>query len=241
MNSGFTWQKEENMGSEGIVGVTEGAVVNDVYNRPINKYISRMSRPVAFYLGMDYTTPKFASLPRPLSWLMRDWTYGLNLQYASGFPILVPTAQNQLSAVLFRNTFANRVPGQPLFTVDPNCHGCYDPTTTFILNPNAWADPPAGQFGTSAAYYSDYRWKRTPSEDMSIGRIFRIKEKAQLQIRADFQNAFNRWRLGAPTSTNAKASQTRYASGETQTGFGDINTRAATSPRAGVIIVRISF
>ena len=89
--------------------------------------------------------------------------------------------------------------------------------------------------------YSYYRWKRTPSEDMSIGRIFRIKEKAQLQIRADFQNAFNRWRLGAPTSTNALASQTRYASGETQTGFGDINTRAATSPRAGVIIARISF
>jgi hypothetical protein len=173
--------------------------------------------------------------------VLRDWTYGMNLQYASGFPILAPTAQNQLSSVLFRNTFANRVPGEPLFTTDINSRSSYNPVTDFVLNPNAWVDPPAGQFGTGAAYYSDYRQMRRPDESISLGRTFRIGEKAQLSIRADFSNAFNRTRLADPTATNAKAAQVRYASGETQSGFGDINTRAAFSPRAGVIIARISF
>ena len=67
------------------------------------------------------------------------------------------------------------MPGVPLYTVDLNCH-CYDPNKTFALNPAAWADPPAGQFGTSAAYYSDYRTQRRPQENMNLGRTWRIKE-----------------------------------------------------------------
>ena len=51
----------------------------------------------------------------------------------------------------------NRVPGQPLFTENLNCH-CFDPSKTFVLNPAAWVNPPAGQYGTAAAYYSDYRF-----------------------------------------------------------------------------------
>jgi hypothetical protein len=62
-----------------------------------------------------------------------------------------------------------------------------------------------------------------------------------LQIRTDFQNAFNRRRLDTPISKNARAPQTRYASRETQPGFEDINTRDATSPRAAVIFARIGF
>ena len=38
----------------------------------------------------------------------------------------------------------DRVPGQPLFLQDPNCH-CFDPSKTFVLNPAAWVNPPAGQ------------------------------------------------------------------------------------------------
>ena len=71
---------------------------------------------------------------------VRDWTYGVFLEYASGSAAAVPSAQSNLNSHLFQGTFANRVPGQPLFTVDLNCH-CYDPKKTFVLNPNAWVDP----------------------------------------------------------------------------------------------------
>jgi hypothetical protein len=46
----------------------------------------------------------------------------------------------------------------------------------FLLNPNAWEDPPAGQYGVSPACYSDYHQQRRPSESLSIGRNFRLKE-----------------------------------------------------------------
>ena len=102
-----------------------------------------------------------------------------------------------------------RLPGQPLFKVDMNCH-CFDPNKEFALNPGAWADPAPGTFGTAAAYYSDYRYQRQPQENFAFGRTFRIGEKGMsFNIRAEFSNIFNRSRLPAtatnPTSTNALA------------------------------------
>ena len=96
-----------------------------------------------------------------MSWVVRDWQINALLGYSSGLPILAPVAQNNLNLSLLRNTagsqisYANRVPGQPLFTQDINCH-CFDPNKTFILNQAAWSEPGPGQWGTGAAYYSDY-------------------------------------------------------------------------------------
>ena len=85
-----------------------------------------------------------------------------------------------------------------------------------LMNPNAWADPAPGQFGTGAAYYSDYRYPRIPQENLAVGRTFRIGERASFNIRAEFSNIFNRSRLlilnssqgNNLTSINAKATRT---------------------------------
>jgi hypothetical protein len=240
--STFTWQKELTMGAEDsdTQGIT--ATVNDVFNRPMNKYISGLSRPFVFVTAANYRLPKLG-LNRAMSWAIRDWTLGAVLQYSSGVPIRSPIAQNRLSTLLFRDTFANRVPGEPLFTKDINCNSCFDPNKDFVLNPKAWVDPPAGQFGTSAGYYNDYRTRRRPSEALSIGRVFRIKERVALSIRADFQNILNRAQMNNPTSTNAKATQTvDSATGQTISGFGYINTgTVASAPRQGIIVARIQF
>jgi hypothetical protein len=241
----FTWQKELMMGAEqvGQLATTTGVAVNDVFDRPINKYLSMYSRPLVWITALNYTTPGVSG-NKVLSWIVRDWRFGAVLQYASGMPVLVPTAQNQLGSVLFRNTFANRVSGQPLWApgVDINDPSTYDPYSDFVLNPNAWVDPLEGQFGYSPAYYNDYRYRRRPSEAMSIGRSFRLKEGVTLSFRADFQNIFNRLVIGNPTATNAKATQVRNTStGETTGGFGDINTQAGTAPRSGIVVGRIQF
>jgi hypothetical protein len=242
LTSGFTWQKELMMGSEmESMAPWVSVAVNDVFDRPTNKYISGYSRPFTFFAAANYTVPSLQG-NKALSWVLRDWTIGAVLQYASGIPIRVPTAQNQLSTLLFRNTFANRVPGEDLWTVDINCHNCFDPNQDFVLNPKAWVDPPDGQFGVSAGYYSDYRQMRRPSEAMSLGRIFRIKEGVQFSIRADFQNIFNRTFMTNPSSTNAKATQFRNpVTGKPISGFGYIDTSTGTSPRQGIIVVRIQF
>jgi len=169
--------------------------------------------------------------------------------------IQAPFAQNNLNSILLRQTGtnltpANRVPNQPLFLKDVNCH-CFDPNKEFVLNPKAWSDPAPGTFGTGAAYYSDYRWQRQPQENFAIGRTFRLGEGGRsFNIRAEFTNIFNRARMPTPTSTSALATQTPTpdASGhvdtKTASGFGFINTGSAPSTpasRQGTIVGRFTF
>ncbi|MBV8842029.1 MAG: hypothetical protein JO307_04380 [Bryobacterales bacterium] len=129
----------------------------------------------------------------------------------------------------------------PLFTQDLNCH-CFDPNKTFVLNPAAWSNPALGQWGTAAAYYSDYRYERRPVENISLGRLFRIKERASLQIRGEFTNMFNRTEMNNPTATNALATPSVSPTGQTLSGFGYISTGTLfSSPRQGQLIARFQF
>jgi hypothetical protein len=249
--STFTWQKSLTNGTEigePNPGTTGNAVFNDVFNRSTNKYISRYDQPFLFNISANYTTPKFHG-NKILSYVAEDWTYGVYLQYGSGTPIPVPAANSSLNNYLFQGaSFANRVPGQPLFTKDLNCH-CYDPNTTFVLNPKAWADPAIGQFGTSAGYYNDYRTQRRPIENMNLGRTFRITEKMNFNLRMELTNVFNRGFWSDPTATSATASQITLPNGTTSAGFGRINTTTPTAfgsvanllPRQGVIVGRFVF
>jgi hypothetical protein len=243
-SSAFTWGKQLTQGVEDDFGRGGGVVVNDAFNRPNQKALSSYDQPLQFVLSGSYTTPKFDATNtgmKVVSWIARDWQIGTLVRYASGLPIVSPTSTNGLSTYLFQSTLFNRVPGVPLFTQDLNCH-CFDPNTTFVLNPAAWSNPAPGQWGTAAAYYSDYRYQRRPVENISLGRTFRIKERASLQIRAEFTNIFNRTEPNNPTATNALATQTRNAAGQTTAGFGYISTGTVfAAPRQGQLVARFSF
>ena len=226
----FTWQKE--------LTDAESTTVNDVYNLPVQKAISGSSIPLELAISFEYRSPTLPVSNRVLRAVSRDWTLGGTLRYQSGLPILVPYATNNLGTLLPRLvganiTYANPT-GQPFFTRDPNCH-CFDPNATFILNPAAWSQPAAGQWGVGAPYYNDYRWQRQPAENLSLGRIFRIKERLSFQVRAEFFNVFNRVFLSAPTATNAQATQVRTAGGQTVSGFGYINTTITNIQTGGAI------
>jgi hypothetical protein len=117
-----------------------------------------------------------------------------------------------------------------------------DPTKDLVLNPAAWTNPPAGQWGTAAGYYGDYRYQRRPTESMSLGREFRIRERSTFQIRAEFTNIFNRTEPVNPVSNNALATQTKNQTGQTTAGFGYINVATVFSqPRQGTLVARFSF
>jgi hypothetical protein len=262
--STFAWQKTLTIGTERDAnpGTNGNALTNNVFNRNNNKYISMFDQPLVFNISLTYITPRL-NIEKVASYALRDWTIGVFLQYASGLPIQSPYSNNNLNSLLFNQipnataaltagsgSFANRVPGAPLYTVDLNCH-CYDPSKTFALNPAAWTDPPAGQFGTSAAYYSDYRTQRRPVENVNFGRTWALgkSERApKLNIRAEFTNIFNRAFWNNPTATNALAAQTRAPNGNAASGFGYINTTTFSAstgpnilPRQGVLVARITF
>jgi hypothetical protein len=251
----FTWAKQTSTASPSNVTIpgTGTQAVSDVFNRSLNKFLSPFDQPFAFTVSASYTLPALHT-NKALSWAVRDWQINALMAYASGLPILAPLAQNNLNTVLLRNTtgsqvgYANRVPGQPLFLHDLNCH-CFDPNKVFVLNPAAWSQPLPGQWGTGAAYYSDYRNQRRPNENLGLGRIFRIKERYELNLRIEFNNVFNRAEMPIPTSTNAAQTQVTSKSGVPTAGFGFIatgntgivtNTQTPTS-RQGTVVARFRF
>jgi len=238
----YTWSKNQT-----TVEDQDGTTIptNDVFNRPLQKSISREDQPHVFVTAFNYELPAFgfAKTNRIARQALSGWTVGGILRYSSGKPIRTPTAQNNLSTLLFRGTNANRVPGQPLFLKDQNCN-CIDPNKDFVLNPAAWSDPAPGQWGTAAAYYSDYRYARRPDEQLSLGKIFRLRERMSLQFRAEFFNVFNRLQYNTPDSTNALAAQIRDANGVPTSGFGRINQGgvfADRPARSGQIVARFLF
>jgi hypothetical protein len=249
----YTWQKNMAMSAPNNVTIpgTGGQAVNDVFNRSTNKYLSPFDQPQVLNFAVTYTVPGMklgdGMGMKTLAFAAKDWSLSTFFQYASGIPFLAPVAVGNtgtapLQNLLFRQTYANRVAGEPLFTQDLNCH-CFDPNKEFVLNPKAWSQPAEGQFGGGAAYYTDYRQQRRPAESMGFGRIFRFTERMNLNLRIEFSNIFNRSVMPNPVSTNSSQTQTRNAGGTPTAGFGFINSQtvAATSPRQGTVVARFQF
>jgi hypothetical protein len=268
----YTWQKELTNGTNSNTSYVTPSppLINDVFNKSLDKQISGFSVPQELIIAFNYTTQKIelnSGGGRALSWLARDWTIGGVLRYQSGLILQTPFSTNNLLANLGRGpgnnpalwgggyTFMDRVPGQPLFLVNPN--STFDPTQQLVLNPKAWVEPPYGTFGTSAPYYNDFRWQRQPAESMSFGRIFRIKERYQLQIRAEFQNIFNRLFYQAPADGapfgfpfTSVTTPTLHGNpgGTLSQGFGYVNwvnggltQFGGAQPRSGQIVGRFTF
>jgi hypothetical protein len=271
VNASYTYQKEEVLGTNSASPYfTAGqVVVNDVNNRMQNKQLSSLDHPQVLTVTFNYTTQKNkfggdGAGGKALQWLSRDWTFGGVLRYQSGVLVETPGANNnflyqlgvgsQDNPALFSapEGLENYVPGQPFFSVNPNSH--FDPTKTLVLNPAAWTQPGAAQFGVSAPYYIGNRWQRQPAESLSVGRIFRVKEKYQIQVRAEFQNVFNRVFFSVPASGGATGTATAAgftnpfpvtgsSAGALSGGYGYVNSfnGFGTTPRTGQIVMRFTF
>jgi hypothetical protein len=216
---------------------------SDVFNRQNLKSLTAGGIPVIFVVGFNYETPKMTS-NKFVRAAVGGWTVGGVLRYQSGTLIAVPTSNNNLTSHVFQTTRMERVPGQPLYLKDLNCH-CIDPYKDLTLNPAAWRDVPQGQWGSSTPFYNDFRNMRRPDEQFSLGRRFslgKIREGMSLQIRAEMFNAFNRTYLanpgGAPNNATTYDNQGRLSGG-----FGRIDPTAVTGglPRNGQLVGRFQW
>ncbi|HVW83278.1 MAG TPA: hypothetical protein VHB50_01290, partial [Bryobacteraceae bacterium] len=229
--SAFTWSKSE---------ANPAGTVNNVFNREVQKSISSFDQPLIFNTGFTYQLQSYG-LKNWTKHVVAGWQLSGLFAYSSGLPIPTPTATTNQSSLLFQNTLMNRVAGAPLYLKDLNCH-CIDPNKDFVLNPAAWVNPAAGTWGTSAPYYSDFRYERHPVEQASIGRVFAIKEKRTLEIRAEFFNIFNRTYLANPALTAPTSPQARNKAGAPISGWGYINpTSLYAQPRNGQLVARFTF
>ena len=252
----FSWQKSLDIGVDNTVpgsgptvvngGGTPTSYVNNTVAAPFaSKSISALDQPLLLEIAASYVLPKWHSLGKA-SWFVQDWQIGTLLSYSSGLPIPAPAATTSIANQLFQGSLMDRVPGAPLYTVpDLNCH-CYDPSTTPVLNPAAWVNPPAGQFGTAAMFYGDYRFQRHPQENINVGRTWKFGERMTFNLRLEMYNVFNRAFYNNPSYTNPTLPVTHNGLGNLAGGFGYISTvfsqtNQLAQPRNGDIVGRFTF
>jgi hypothetical protein len=270
----YTWSKGlTNAANSNTSYLTpEDPILNDPYNTRTIKQLSGFDQPQVLVMSFTYTTPKIKqnflgdnAAGKGVNWLARDWTVGGVFKYASGQLIASPESNNTLWNTMGiggtplngvsnfggSEPLENYVSGQSCLAVNPNSH--FDPTTTVALNPARWSNQTTETFGDAAPYYGNCRWQRQPAESLSLGRIFRVKEKYQLLIQAQFFNVFNRVIYPLP-STGATSSVTAPTfsnpfpgsaapTGALNGGFGFVNTLngAGTNPRSGQLVARFTF
>jgi len=256
----YAWQREFTVGAETFdtAFATVQPAINDLNYYTNSKTLSGLSIPHRLVVAANYLVPTW-NTNKFVSYILRDWQIGAVLTYASGFPIKVPVSNNKIEQQLSLcapqsvlggcnnspyypapASVANRVKGQPLFLGVDDLNSNYDPNAQFVLNPAAWQDPAPGTFGSSSMYYNDYRYARQPNENMSLGRIFRVREGMDLQIRIELMNLFNRVRNPLPTADNALAPQIDD-NGKPVAGFGYVNAINAGGQRTGQLVMRFTF
>ena len=232
-SAAFTFSKE----------LATGQAVNDVFNQPNQKSLVSSSQPFLFVMSWEYEMahelPRLTQNNLALN-ILGSWRLSGLLRYASGLPIPVPSSQGNLSSLVFQSTRMNRVNGQPLYLENLNC-GCIDPNSQLVLNPKAWQDVPNGQWGVSAPFYNDFRYARTPSEQLSLARSFRFRERVSIEVRAEFFNIFNRLLYPNPSASNPLATTTYNSAGQLSGGFGWINPTSVGGERTGQLVARIQF
>jgi hypothetical protein len=238
VTSNYTFSKTENIGNTAING--------NAYDRGEQKGLDPVDIPHTFVNAITYMTPA-ATGNKLIRNLTRGWTVAATLWYGSGALIQAPASQlSKWSTYTFEsNVPMMRVPGAPLYLLNPNCR-CINPNNINdrVLNPAAWADVQPGQISPGSYYYNDYRGPHQINENGTFGRTFQFKERFKLSVRAEFFNMFNRVALGTPTSSNPTATTTVNNATGAISGFGYYSvgsTGVIGSPRNGDLVARLQF
>jgi Carboxypeptidase regulatory-like domain len=237
----YTWAK----------GLTRPAP-QDFFNPNGSRWTLQQIPPQTLTFNVTYTVPRFSFIPKYANVVVRDWQVSWSANYQSG-AFLAPPVNNTTAEFLTSEDVRN--PGVPLYTVSNiNDIHSYNPETQQVLNPKAWSACPVNTVcGSTSMLYSDFRGLRAPRESANIGRHFRIKEKYDFYIRAEFVNIFNRTILPNPSTASPQTAPAANGAGAFTGGFGVINVYqtpgsypAAANPayavgRTGTLVARFQF
>ena len=236
----FTWAKS----------ITRIATFNDWTNFSTQKALDANSIPKSLSMNVMYQTPHltsgFLAGNRIVGAIFSDWQISAVLRYQSGDLITAPTSNNNVSNYLASAStqYMTRVPGQSLYLTDMN--GKIDPTQQLMLNPAAWAEcGPTATFGCGAPRFTDFRQRRTPQEDIGLGRRVSLSsEKSRyFEIRVEMYNPFNRIVFPSTAVGNPITAPTRNSNGQLTGGFGfmNVNNITAGTARNMLVVARIAF
>jgi len=218
---GYVWSHDL-----GDVDSTPGyfaAGVQNAYNRRAEKAPNSNDFPQAITASYTYELPmgagkRFRSGSTAVDrYVLGGWSIAGIHSYSSGdvlgetTNLRLPTTGDSLAQTQ-PNVRPNAVLGvNPSYGV--SCGGGFNPYTTRLLNPAAFADPGPFQFGNAPRYIGYFRGCGHASENISLLKTIPIKEKANLRFSMDWFNAFNRHQFGDPGTDIDNPTSYGYVSG----------------------------
>ena len=236
----YTWQKS----------LTRTSTFDNWTDLNLQKALDVNDIPQTLSTNLIYQTPHLShgllGTNKIARQVFSDWQLSAVLRYQSGVLITAPTSNDNLATYLAgaSTQYMARVPGQALYLTDPNGH--IDPTKQLLLNPKAWTEcGPTATFGCGAPRYSDFRQRRTPQEDLSLGRRFVLSDAHPrfFEIRAELYNPFNRIVFPTIGVGNPITNPTSNSNGLLTGGFGfmNVNNITAGTARNLLLVARFAF
>jgi len=230
----YTYSRLHNDGSESGQGGDAGA--NGAVQDPSCPHVcewglSRDDTPHVFLVAYTWEVPGAKKFKGPAGFLLGGWNLSGILRYESGRPLNI-TMDNPLGGLLFNGQRRpNRVKGVNAVTRDnfnPN-----DPTQRYF-NAGAWEDPGVDPdtknplFGDAPRRDGSVRAFPTYNEDLSVFKVFPLKEQFNLRFEAQFGNIFNRTDFCDPNTFFGPSS------------FGTVNTQC-NQPRSIQFGLRLNY
>jgi len=190
--------------------------IQDLYNRKLEKSIVGFDYPQVVKLTWIYALP----LGRGQRWLhstgladriFSGWQLTAIQRYGSGDPLALYSSLYSYITPAVRDDVLSGV-AETVKPVGLNALLAYNAAGavtngTALLNPLAFVNPPSSpngaalRPGTAGPYLPNVRGPGHEEEDFGLIKNTQITERVKLQLRADFQNVFNRTGLGDPDTS----------------------------------------
>lgn len=191
----------------------DGNGAQDIFNPGLERSVTSFHYPQFFKATWIYELPWGPGKPLNIRGVagkvLGGWTISGIHQYRSGSPIAISTSNVSNDRVFSSAIRPDLIPGVPIF-LNSDAERFVGATRQIqgqlYLNPAAFQQVPMTaqgiplRPGTAPRYLSNVRGPMRASEDFSFSKKFLFTESANVEIRADFINAFNRAGRGNPNT-----------------------------------------
>jgi Carboxypeptidase regulatory-like domain len=207
----YVWSKAM---SNGAGSACSGCVSNagplDYYNLQLEKAPVNYNQPQVFKAYVNYQLPLgrgqalLSKAPRAVDTVVGGWAMAWIMNYASGTPLSFaapsPLATGWNGATNRDNIAAGNMHNSAFDRTVFNYANTSSPTDTY-LNKSLFSAPAPLTLGTSAPAYTSILGFGTISENVSLSKNLKIKERFKWQLRIEFYDVFNRHQLSGINTT----------------------------------------
>lgn len=193
---------------------------SDPYNYDLDRGDADLDRRHSFTSNAVYLLPSFRSLGPVASNILGDWQLNAIVNYFGSTPLEISSNVNTIGTASAVGQRPNIVAGVPIYL------NSGDPTQ--YINPAAFSLPAPGQLGNLGR--GIVRSRSITNVDFSVNKNWSMRERYNLQFRAEFFNLFNHTNfIGYNTGLNFGGNRTAANYGQPGPGFGALTS--AQRPR----------